>query len=103
MVARRRSGWAAAGPSLTSLSKCVYVNVEKAEWVGGRRGVTHCIVGGGTGRAARRTLKVLRCLLRGCWLLSFDWVADSLAAGRLLEVEEYEIQVGQLHNIGAGV
>lgn len=66
---------------------------EEEEWVGGRRGVTHFIVGAGRGQPARRTLKVLRYLLRGCWLLSFDWVVDSLAAGRLLIAEEYEMQV----------
>lgn len=45
------------------------------------------------GRPAKRTLKVLRCMLRGVWLVTLDWAADCLREGRLLPHHPYEVQV----------
>ena len=45
------------------------------------------------GEPAKRTVKVLRAMLRGCWLLSWDWVLDSIAADGWLPEEKYEVQV----------
>lgn len=58
-----------------------------------RRGCTHLIVRGRRGLAARRTLKVLRCMLRGIWVTTVDWAGDSLREGRLLPCQGYEVQV----------
>ena len=39
---------------------------------------------------ARRTLNLLRGIVSGCWLLSFEWIVDSLAAGEWLPEDKYE-------------
>ncbi|XP_063244625.1 microcephalin isoform X2 [Bacillus rossius redtenbacheri] len=40
----------------------------------------------------RRTLNVLRAIARGCWVLSQDWVLNSLEAGKWLPEEQFEIR-----------
>ncbi len=45
------------------------------------------------GQQGKRTLKALRAMLRGSWLLSWDWVTDSIAADAWLPEADYEIQV----------
>nr|XP_026689916.1 microcephalin isoform X2 [Ciona intestinalis] len=40
--------------------------------------------------AARRTMNVLRAISRGLWLLTKEWVVDSLEAGAWLDEENYE-------------
>ncbi|XP_039271269.2 microcephalin-like [Styela clava] len=47
---------------------------------------THVVCG-----AARRTMNVLRAIAKGLWLLSKNWVTDSISAGFWLEEESYEI------------
>ena len=42
--------------------------------------------------AAHRTFKFLESILLGRWIVSFNWMKDSLAAGRVLKEERYEIQ-----------
>ena len=37
--------------------------------------------------------KVLRAMLRGCWLLSWEWVEASAAAGAWLPEADFEVQV----------
>ncbi|KAL4236314.1 BRCA1 associated RING domain 1 [Mactra antiquata] len=46
---------------------------------------THVICG-----EPRRTLNVIRCMARGAWLLSKDWVITSLEKGEWIEEHEYE-------------
>ncbi|XP_053966804.1 uncharacterized protein LOC128868574 [Anastrepha ludens] len=41
----------------------------------------------------RRTLNLLRGLIRGLWILDYKWVIDSLKAGSWLNEEEYELRV----------
>ncbi|XP_014093561.2 microcephalin isoform X1 [Bactrocera oleae] len=41
----------------------------------------------------RRTLNLLRGLIRGLWILDYKWVLDSLKAGCWLNEEEYELRV----------
>ncbi|ALC40736.1 MCPH1, partial [Drosophila busckii] len=41
----------------------------------------------------RRTLNLLRGLMRGVWILSYKWVLDSLKAGKWLNEEPYELTV----------
>ncbi|XP_064606800.1 microcephalin-like [Liolophura sinensis] len=48
---------------------------------------THVVCGDG-----RRTLNVLYAIARGCWLLSYTWVLQSLEAGRWLDEEMYELR-----------
>uniref|UniRef100_A0A1I8IHD2 BRCT domain-containing protein n=1 Tax=Macrostomum lignano TaxID=282301 RepID=A0A1I8IHD2_9PLAT len=43
-------------------------------------------------RVSERTLKYFQALVSGAWLLSFDWVSESLAAGSLLPESDFEIQ-----------
>ncbi|CAI8024599.1 Microcephalin [Geodia barretti] len=47
---------------------------------------THVVCGRG-----RRTVNVLSATVRGCWVLSLDWVCQSLEAGRWLEEEKFEM------------
>lgn len=51
-----------------------------------REETTHVVCG-----ASRRTLNVLKALAYGSWLLSKEWVTDSLSAGLWLAEESYEI------------
>lgn len=39
-----------------------------------------------------RTVNFLRALIRGLWILRYDWVIDSAAAGRWLPEERYEVR-----------
>ena len=47
--------------------------------------VTHVVSG-----EPRRTLNLLRGIVAGCWVVSFEWIVESLAAGRWLEEEGFE-------------
>ncbi|KAK0094907.1 hypothetical protein PV326_009652 [Microctonus aethiopoides] len=38
-----------------------------------------------------RTINLLRGIIRGCWLVKFDWIKDSVEAGKWLPAEKYEI------------
>lgn len=60
----------------------------------GGRGTTHLVLGVERGRPARRTLKVLRAMLRGCWLLAWDWVDESVRCGAWQPEADFEVQVG---------
>ncbi|XP_061185872.1 breast cancer type 1 susceptibility protein homolog [Saccostrea echinata] len=42
-------------------------------------------------RMCERTLKFFQALAYKCWILDYKWVTDSIAAGRLLEEDPYEI------------
>lgn len=39
-----------------------------------------------------RTVNFLRGIVRGLWILRYDWIADSSAAGRWLPEEPYEVR-----------
>uniref|UniRef100_A0A0A1WTP1 Microcephalin n=1 Tax=Zeugodacus cucurbitae TaxID=28588 RepID=A0A0A1WTP1_ZEUCU len=41
----------------------------------------------------RRTLNLLRGLIRGLWILDYKWILDSLKAGYWLNEEDYELRV----------
>ncbi|GFR94961.1 microcephalin-like [Elysia marginata] len=47
---------------------------------------THIVCG-----EPRRTLNLLKAIARGCWVLSKEWVFNSLEAGTWLEEENFEI------------
>jgi microcephalin len=47
---------------------------------------THVVCG-----APRRTINVLYAIANGCWLISTEWVLQSLSAGGWLDEENYEI------------
>jgi microcephalin len=47
---------------------------------------THVVCGRG-----RRTVNVLSATVRGCWVLSLDWVCQSVEAGRWLDEERFEM------------
>uniref|UniRef100_A0A1I8IDV1 BRCT domain-containing protein n=1 Tax=Macrostomum lignano TaxID=282301 RepID=A0A1I8IDV1_9PLAT len=55
---------------------------------------THVIIreSSSMSRVSERTLKYFQALVSGAWLLSFDWVSESLAAGSLLPESDFEIQ-----------
>ncbi|KAK0175373.1 hypothetical protein PV327_009127 [Microctonus hyperodae] len=38
-----------------------------------------------------RTINLLRGIIRGCWLVKFDWIKESVKAGEWLPAEKYEI------------
>lgn len=38
-----------------------------------------------------RTINLLRGIIRGCWLVKFDWIKESVEAGEWLPAEKYEI------------
>ncbi|XP_033252958.1 microcephalin-like isoform X1 [Drosophila miranda] len=40
----------------------------------------------------RRTLNLLRGLMRGVWIVNFGWIQDSLNAGKWLNEEKYELK-----------
>lgn len=37
-------------------------------------------------------MNLLRGMIRGLWILNYDWIIDSLKSGKWLYEEEYEIQ-----------
>lgn len=39
----------------------------------------------------RRTLNMLRGLMRGVWILNFKWILDSMEANKWLPEEKYEL------------
>lgn len=39
-----------------------------------------------------RTVNFLRALIRGLWILRYDWLTDSATAGRWLPEEPYEVR-----------
>lgn len=41
--------------------------------------------------AASRTVKYMKAVLSGCWIVSEQWLVDSVAAGRFLDEQEYEL------------
>ena len=45
----------------------------------------------GSSRPPRRTVNLLRGLLRGCWLLSKDWLLASVELGRWADEEDFEL------------
>ncbi|GAB6026803.1 Breast cancer 1, early onset [Chamberlinius hualienensis] len=51
---------------------------------------SHVIVNTGKNRLAERTFKYLTGISCGCWIVSFDWVVESLKAGFGLPEEDYE-------------
>lgn len=40
----------------------------------------------------RRTANILRGLIRGVWILTFDWILDSMAAKQWVPELDYEMQ-----------
>lgn len=40
----------------------------------------------------RRTLNLLKGLVRGLWILDYTWIVDSLNAGKWLPEESHELQ-----------
>ena len=53
-------------------------------------GVTH-VVASEEGRIAKRTLKLLRGMLAGCWIVSSRWLDACRQAGRIVNEEPFEI------------
>ncbi|XP_044731506.1 microcephalin isoform X2 [Chrysoperla carnea] len=47
---------------------------------------THLVVG-----EASRTLNMLRAIIRGCWIVNYEWLLQSLEAGQWLQEELYEV------------
>lgn len=40
----------------------------------------------------RRTVNILRALIRGIWILQYDWILESVAANQWLMESEYEMR-----------
>lgn len=60
-----------------------------------RKNTTHVIVSTYKHAACRRTVKVLKAILNGKWVLSLDWIKACMKAGQPVPEEHYEIsQVG---------
>ncbi|KAJ8024960.1 Breast cancer type 1 susceptibility protein-like [Holothuria leucospilota] len=53
---------------------------------------THIIVNAGENLTCERTLKYFQGIAARRWVISFQWVEDSLTASRLLPLEKYEIR-----------
>lgn len=60
-------------------------NFEFAETVTGR--TTHLITS-----EPRRTINLLRGLIRGLWILEFEWIGESIQSGRWLLEEPFEFR-----------
>ena len=55
--------------------------------------VTHLVVGtGGKGAVQSRTMKFLKAIMRGIWVVDSRWVGDCCGAALILNEEEYEIK-----------
>ncbi len=52
---------------------------------------SHLVLGCGSDRIAKRTIKYLRAVLGGLWVVSEEWLSASLAAGRILPEADFEI------------
>ncbi|KXZ55738.1 hypothetical protein GPECTOR_2g1288 [Gonium pectorale] len=56
--------------------------------------MSHLVVKlGPDGVAAARTVKYLRAVVLGCWVVGMEWVEACLAAGRLVPEGPYEAKV----------
>lgn len=55
--------------------------------------VTHVIAATDANEACSRTLKVLRAILNGQWILKMDWIRACMKAMNLVEEELYEIDL----------
>ncbi|XP_053655913.2 uncharacterized protein [Cherax quadricarinatus] len=55
------------------------------------RDITHVVVKTGPDRSAQRTLKFLYGVAAGCWVITHQWVLDSLSTHKLLPEEDYEV------------
>ncbi|KAG7177432.1 breast cancer type 1 susceptibility protein-like, partial [Homarus americanus] len=53
--------------------------------------VTHVVVKTESGLHAQRTLKYLFGIAAGCWVITLQWVLDSLSTKKLLPEEDYEV------------
>lgn len=54
----------------------------------------------------RRTVNILRGIIRGCWILNYDWILKSVNANKWLPESKYEmrhfsraVEVNILHSI----
>ncbi|XP_010537742.1 PREDICTED: protein BREAST CANCER SUSCEPTIBILITY 1 homolog [Tarenaya hassleriana] len=63
--------------------------------------VTHVIASTDESRACKRTLKVLKGILEGKWILSIDWVKACLKDMKYVNEEQYEIAT-DVHGIQDG-
>jgi hypothetical protein len=54
--------------------------------------VTHLVVMPGEDGLASRTLKYLMALAKGAWVVSVQWVLDSLSNGKYVNEEDYLIK-----------
>lgn len=70
---------------------------------GNTRGITHVVTGltdSSDAHKAQRTLKYCCGVLCGAWVVSFEWVLESLAAREWVEESDYELR-GDTHGAGA--
>ncbi|KAK7079813.1 Breast cancer 1, early onset [Halocaridina rubra] len=54
-------------------------------------GITHVIVKPDENMLAQRTLKYLYGVASGVWIISFQWVSESLATNKMLPESEFEM------------
>ncbi|XP_015795209.1 nipped-B-like protein B [Tetranychus urticae] len=54
--------------------------------------VTHLVTKSDSNKRAVRSLKYMKALLSHKWIVSFDWITESLKAGELLPEEPYELR-----------
>ncbi|XP_077253825.1 breast cancer susceptibility1 [Tasmannia lanceolata] len=64
-------------------------------------GITHVIASTDENGACKRTLKFLKGILDGLWILKIDWIKDCLLAMEPVDEEQYEIRV-DIHGINGG-
>lgn len=82
------SGLDAAGKNqLATFAKVTGATVSKA-W---SSNVTHVIAGTDLHGAARRTMKFLRAILEGKWIVKLEWLAACIEAGKPVSEETFEI------------
>ncbi|CAL1402976.1 unnamed protein product [Linum trigynum] len=63
--------------------------------------VTHVIASLDENRACKRTVKTLMGILLGKWILNIDWIKACMTAKKIVEEEQYEINV-DIHGIKDG-
>ncbi|CAG5096460.1 Oidioi.mRNA.OKI2018_I69.XSR.g14627.t1.cds [Oikopleura dioica] len=59
------------------------------------RSITHVVAVDDATRRCNRTFKYIAGIAQGCWIVSLDWVKDSLERGFVLDEHHYEI-IGDL-------
>ena len=79
----------AAQQAVEQLGGATVVPSTESDWFSHTSHVVCCQTS--TSRLVKRTMKYMVGVLSGCWVVDWQWITDSAAAGRWLTEENYEI------------